>query len=145
MVRAVGYWFVYYVPGYPVTIHPARARGTLVLHDRHLLDALVDPLRYRYGGPASLLWLIWWLVPKPDLVILLDAPPEVIRARKQEVPVAETARQCAAYRALVGSMKNGHVIDASQPLEQVTREVNAVILRHLASRLARRLGLEQGG
>ena len=54
-IRALLYWFVYYGPGYFVTIRPALARFTLVLFDRHLVDALVDPKRYRYTGPSWLL------------------------------------------------------------------------------------------
>jgi thymidylate kinase len=142
VVRAVGYWFVYYVPGYYVTVRPALARDTLVLHDRHLVDALVDPKRYRYGGPAWLVRLIWRLVPKPDLVILLDAPAAVLQARKQEVPFEETARQQGAYRSLVTGMRNGHVVDASRPLEQVVGSVTDLLLDHLAARLARGLRRE---
>ncbi|MCA1685043.1 MAG: thymidylate kinase-like protein, partial [Planctomycetia bacterium] len=116
---------------------PALARFTLVLYDRHLVDTLVDPKRYRYTGPAWLLRLIWRLIPKPDLVILLDAPADVIRSRKQEVPPEETRRQCEAYRSLVGAMPNGHVVDAARPPEQVAADVDGIILRYLASRVAR--------
>ena len=137
MIRAILYWFVYYGFGYYVTIHPALARFTLVLYDRHLVDALVDPKRYRYSGPAWLLRLIWRLVPKPDLVILLDAPAEVIQARKQEVPLEETRRQREAYRSLVGTMPNGSIVDAARPFERVVADVNALILRFLATRVAR--------
>jgi thymidylate kinase len=141
-VRAVFYWFVYYTLGYCVTVRLALARATLVMHDRHLIDAVVDPRRYRYGGPLWLLRLISRLVPKSDLVILLDAPPEVLQSRKQEVAFTETARQREAYLAFVGSRKNGHVINAARPLSQVVGEVNDIILRHLTTRIARRAGLE---
>jgi thymidylate kinase len=140
--RAVFYWFVYHTLGYVATVHLALARSTLVLHDRHLVDAIVDPKRYRYAGPSWLLRLIWRLVPKPDLVILLDAPAEVLQVRKQEVPFEETARQRAAYLRLVGTMRNGHVIDVTRTLEEVIDDVNDIILRHLTTRIARRLGLE---
>jgi thymidylate kinase len=142
--RAVLYWFVYHTLGYFVTVHLALASSTLVLHDRHLVDALVDPRRYRYGGPLWLLRLIWRLIPKPDLVILLDAPPEVLQARKQEVPFEETTRQREAYLSLVRTMRNGHIVDVDRPLQEVVDEVNDLILRHLTTRIARRLGLEQG-
>jgi len=121
--------------------HHAFARSTLVLHDRHLVDAFVDPRRHRYGGPLWLLRLIWRLIHKPDLVILLDAPPGVIQARKQEVPFEETARQREAYLSLIETMKDGHVVDAARPLERVISDVNDIILRHLAARIARRSGL----
>jgi thymidylate kinase len=121
------------------------AHSTLVLHDRHLLDALVDPKRYRYSGPPWLLRLIWWFVPKPDLVILLDAPPEVLQSRKQEVPLQESERQREAYRSLVRPMSNGRIVDAARPLPQVVNEVQDLVLLHLASRTARRLGFEPVG
>jgi thymidylate kinase len=141
VLRAVGYWFVYSTLGYLVTVHLALARAGLVMHDRHLFDTLVDPRRYRYGGPLWLLRLICRLVPKPDLVFLLDAPPEVLHARKQEIAFDETARQREAYITLVGPMRNGHVVDAARPLEQVVGEVNEIILQHVAARTERRLGM----
>jgi thymidylate kinase len=139
--RAVLYWFVYHTFGYYVTVHLALASSTLVLHDRHLVDTLVDSRRYRYTGPSWLLRLIWRLIPKPDLVILLDAPAEVLQARKQEVPFEETTRQRQAYLSLVGTIRNGHVVDAARPMEQVIGEVNDIILRQLTTRIAQRFGL----
>ena len=142
VIRAVGYWFVHSTVGYLMTVHPALARSTLVVNDRHLVDALVDPRRYRYAGPRWLLRLNWRLVPKPDLVILLDAPLEVLRARKQEVSVEETARQRAAYLSFLKELRNGRVVDASQPLAQVFGQVNEIILQFMSKRICRRLGLE---
>jgi thymidylate kinase len=135
VTRAIFYWSVYYTFGYVIVVHFALVRSALVLHDRHLVDALVDPRRYRYGGPLWLLRLIWRLVPKPDLIILLDAPPGVLQARKQEVPFEETARQREAYISLVRPMKNGHVVDAARPFEHVVGDVSEIILRHLAARI----------
>jgi thymidylate kinase len=139
LVKAA-YWLVYYVLGYHVTVRPALARASLVLHHRYLVDVLVDPRRYRYGGPEWVLRLLWRLTPKPDLVILLDAPPEVIRARKTELPTAEIGRQRAAYLSLVESMTNGHVLDAAHRPERTIREATDLVLRFMAQRTARQLG-----
>ena len=140
VARAVLYWFVYYQFGYVIR-RLAMARSTLVLNDRHFVDVLVDPKRYRYGGPGWLVRLIWRVIPKPDLIVVLDAPPEVLQARKQEVSFAETARQRGAYRALAQSLRNGHVVDATRPLERVAGDVTDIVLRHLSMRVARRFGL----
>jgi O-antigen/teichoic acid export membrane protein/thymidylate kinase len=140
VIRALGYWLLYYTVGYYFGVRLALARSTLILHDRHLLDALVDPKRYRYAGPAWLLRLIWRLVPKPDVIFLLDAPPGVIQARKQDVPIGETARQRRAYLALLGTVHNGHVIDAAQPQDQVLREVRDLLLAQRNRCIARSLG-----
>lgn len=137
LVRAA-YWFAYYTLGY-ANLHRALARSTLVLHDRHFVDLLVDRKRYRYGGPSWLIHLIWRLIPKPDLVIVLDAPAEVLQRRKQEVPLAETARQRHAYLSLARSLENGYIVDATRPLREVADQVRGIVLRHLGLRMARRL------
>lgn len=140
----VAYWLVYYTFGY-VRLHLALARSTLVLNDRHFVDILVDLKRYRYGGPLWLLHLIWRVIPKPNLIIVLDAPPQVLQARKQEVSFEETARQRNAYLSLARTLRNCQVVDASQPSECVAGEVSDIILRHLTMRIARRLGLARNG
>lgn len=138
LAKAV-YWLLDYSLGYYVRVRSALARSTLVLFDRYLLDALADPRRYRYGGPPRLLPLIWRLVPKPDLVILLDAPTDVLRSRKQEVAVAETERVTGAYRRIVMTSGIGHIVDAAQPVDGVVRAAGAVILDFLRARVGRRL------
>jgi len=135
------YWLFYYTLDHYRTVRPAIAGSKLVLFHRHLLDTIVDPRRYRYGGPLWLVRLIARLLPTLDLVILLDAPPEVIQARKQEVPLEETARQRAAYRALIETLPNGHVVDATPPSDEVSATVSDVIVRYLSDRTVGRLRL----
>ncbi len=126
IIRA-GYWTLYGTLGYG-SLWLSRARSTLVLNDRHFVDILVDPVRYRYGGPRWLLKVIWQITPKPDLVILLSGPADVLQARKRELTVEETERQCCDYLALVTPMRNSHIIDATQPFEQVVRTAVSVVL-----------------
>jgi thymidylate kinase len=131
IVRA-GYWTLYNTAGH-LSVYWAKARATLVLYDRHFVDILVDPVRYRYGGPRWLLQLIWRVMPKPDAIILLNAPPEVLQARKQELTLKETERQCRDYLALVQKEKTGHVVNAAQPSELVMHDVCKIIfdlIRH---------------
>ena len=144
-LRALCYWFVFYGPGYYLTVRPELARSGLVLYDRHLLDALVDPLRYRYAGPMWLLRMICRFIPKPHLVILLDAPAHVVQPRKREVPVEETALQREKYLRLVRAMPNGRIVDASRPLDEVVATVNAILLDHLAARSKARFGRPAAG
>ena len=98
-------------------------KNELLICDRYYHDLLVDPRRYRYGGPMSAARLIGKLMPQPDLWLLLDAPALVLQARKQEVPLAETDRQRVAYLEFVGSQKNYRIVDASQPLDRVIADV----------------------
>jgi thymidylate kinase len=114
------------------------SQNALLLHDRHMLEVQIDPKRFRFAGPK---WLARWitrLIPKPDLVIVLDAPAEVLQSRKQEVPLAETARQLDAYRTLTREMPGGRIIDATQPLEGVVNDVKRAIIEFAAARTSRR-------
>jgi thymidylate kinase len=102
-------------------------KNTLLICDRYFHDLLIDPRRYRYGGPMWMARLIAALMPQPRLWVLLDAPPEVLRQRKQEVAPEETARQREAYLAFVRRRRRHAIVDAAQPLEQVEAEVQWAI------------------
>jgi thymidylate kinase len=129
-------YFVFdYTAGHFLKVRP-MATNSLVVFDRYYHDILVDPVRYRYGGSGWLVRLGARLVPRPDAFILLDAPVEVLRARKQEVTAAETARQRSAYLELVGRMPNGHVIDATRPVERVVADVRDTIIETMRRRRA---------
>jgi thymidylate kinase len=144
ILRAVLYWLPYHCFTYPAG-RVAHARNTLILYDRHLIDALVDPKRYRYGGPAWLLRGICRLISKPDLIMVLDAAPHVVQSRKQEVPLEETARQRDGYLSLGRAFKNFHVINAQLPEGYVIEQINDAVVRHLSNRVARRLNLQSMG
>ena len=95
------------------------SRQGFVLFDRYHGDLLVDPKRYRYGGPLWLARLASRWMPQPDLVIYLDAPAEVLLSRKQEVSAAALKTSRAAYLALAASSPRIQVIDASGSLPAV--------------------------
>jgi thymidylate kinase len=113
-------------------------KDTVLLCDRYYHDLLVDPRRYRFGAPLWTANLIGRLMPQPRLWILLDAPAEVLQARKQEVPLEETARQCHAYRTFVGGLRDHVIVDASHPLDDVLRNaeraINEAVLKDEGSR-----------
>jgi thymidylate kinase len=121
--------------------YPRLVSSTLVIFDRYYHDLIVDPRRYRYGAPLSWARLLGRTIPQPDLVFILDAPPEIIQARKQEVPFAESARQRAAYLDLVPCLRAAHVLDATQPLDRVVADVIRIVLARLEARAAVRLDL----
>jgi thymidylate kinase len=102
-------------------------KAELLLCDRYYHDLLVDPIRYRYGGPMSIARLIGTLMPRPRLWVLLDAPTEILQARKQEVQAEESARQRQAYLSLVRKQRNYVIVDASQPLGKVITDVEHAI------------------
>lgn len=136
LLNAIRCWL-----GYWARVRPALVRSTFVGFDRYYHDVLVDPRRYRYGGPRWLARLTCACVPNPDLWILLDAPASVIRARKDEISLAEIERQRLLYRELVAHLLGGHVVDASRAPDEVAHSVARIIIHFLAARTARRFAL----
>ena len=138
LVKAA-WWAVCYTLGYYASIRPTVARAGWVVNHRYLPDAIVDRARYRYSGPVWPMRALWKIAPKPDLLFLLDAPAEVIQARKKEVAPEETRRQREAYRAVVRDLPFARVIDASQPLDAVVAQVEQTIVGFLGERTSRQL------
>jgi thymidylate kinase len=134
-------WWLDFTIGYCVDVFPRLVSSTFVLFDRYYCDLSVDHQRYRYGGPTWLVTLVGKLIPSPNIVILLQAPVEVIRARKQEVPDAEIARQIALYKRALRRMPNGYVVDSSRPLGEVVSAVEEIILAYMSARAEKRLRL----
>jgi thymidylate kinase len=126
--------------GSHLRIRPVTFRGGLVLIDRYYYDFFVDQRRYRLSVPLFIVRLGFFFLKKPDLVLLLDAPADVLRRRKQEVAPAETERQRSAYRELVQGLGNGRVLDATQAPEKVSADINRVILEFMAQRTSKRRG-----
>jgi len=107
----------------------ASSRNGIVLYDRYHADLLVDPRRYRYGGPLCLARLASRCMPQPDLVIFLDAPVEILLSRKQEVAKVTLETSRGAYLALATHNPRIRIIDASQPLQHVVGSVVNLIER----------------
>lgn len=128
------YYLLEYNLGYWFKIRPALVRSTLVLFDRYYDDLLIDPKRYRYGGPMGLARWLRRFIPRPDLFLVLDVPVEGLLKRKQEVLPEELRRQVQAYRAFALKTPNAYLLDGSLSSAEVTREAQWIILDHLRAR-----------
>lgn len=111
-----------------------QRRGRLVLFDRYAYDALL-PTRFQYSrlGRARR-WLLAHACPAPELVVLLDAPGEVLYERKGEKTAALLESQRRAYRGLLSRLPRAVIVDASREAEQVRPEVTAIIWREYVRR-----------
>jgi thymidylate kinase len=137
VARLFAYVLDYWL-GYQLLIRPLLARSGLVVFDRYFDDMLIDPKRYRYGGPMWLAQALRSVIPKPDLVLVLDADEEVFLSRKQEVPLNEVRRQRHLYRTFTAGYTSTRIMDASRSILQVTAESAGAILKYLSERLERR-------
>ena len=121
-------WFHQAVAGY------YRLRGYIVLSDR---DFFADyyaydvansdprrPLTSRIHG-----FMLRHFYRRPDLVILLDASPETMFARKGEATLELLQQRRQEYLQLQHAVRHFEVVDASGPLDEVAREVRDRICR----------------
>ncbi len=125
-VAKLGWLWLHWWVGWFRWLRRAGRTGA-VLFDRYHADLLVDPRRYRYGGPARLARLASRLMPQPDLVVFLDAPPDVLLARKQEVGREALEMSREKYLRLCTGHARFRVIDASRPLDEVVAEVMGML------------------
>jgi thymidylate kinase len=109
-----------------------RRRGRIVVldrsfyHDYYAYDVAPNGAR----SPARRIhgFFLERVYPKPDLVICLDAPAEVLYARKPEAPVEWLERRRAEYLDLARVAPNFVVVDAARPLAEVEADVEAAVL-----------------
>jgi hypothetical protein len=106
-----------------------------VIFDRYYHDLLIDPLRYRYGGPVGLAKFLGRLVPPPDLLFLvLDADDEVILSRKREVPLDELRRQRESYQGFTKGVKRATLVKTDRGIERTVEEASRFVVECLAQR-----------
>lgn len=108
-----------------------QQRGYLVVYDRHFIfDMLPGPSDL--GTKRRLTervhnWFLRAVYPRPDVVVFLDAPSEILAARKQEVPEWYLQQNRENLLEKRPYAKEWIVIDASQPLERVIDQIAAAI------------------
>jgi thymidylate kinase len=104
-------------------------RGRVVVFDRHFFSDYyaydVEAGRRRSASRRVHGFLLAY--PKPDLVVYLDAPPEVLLARKGEGTLESLARRRNEYLSLAGVTERFAVVDASHSLDEVTERVAEAI------------------
>lgn len=107
-------------------------RGEVVLCDRHPIEAGAtpspEPSWVRRGKQVGSR-----LLPAPDLVVLLDAPPQLLLARKGEHDVELLGRMQQALQQVAES-RGGVIVDATQDPETVLSSVEQSIWDRLAGR-----------
>jgi hypothetical protein len=112
-----------------------RARSSLVVLERGWLDLAVDPRRYRLSPRPRAVRLLGRLLPRPDVVLLLEAGADIVEARKDELEAGEIERQMREWRALLPRAGGrAHRLDATGPPEEVLERAWQAIHRELERR-----------
>jgi thymidylate kinase len=110
-----------------------RRRGAIAVLDRdffcdYYASAIAEPstgrpLDVRLHGYVLRRWYR-----RPDLTIMLDAPAEVLHARKGQDSIEGLERRRQEYLSLASVLPAFRTVDATRPLDDVTDEVIAFIV-----------------
>lgn len=110
-----------------------QMQGYIVLYDRHFLfDFSLDGIDSDKWPFEERLhrWILTRLYPRPDLVIYLDAPAEVLFSRKGEKTPKELENRRQAFIRQGTHAHNFVRIDSTQPLDKVCAEVCTLIAEY---------------
>ena len=121
--------------GYLLHTRNCLCRSGLVIFDRYFADVLIDPERYRYGGPPWLPEFLCRFVPPANpLTLVLDADDDVIFGRKRELSPEELSYQREAYRRFAHGSTSTVIIDTGTNLERSRAKIVSVVLERLSQR-----------
>jgi len=120
-----------------IIVNKLKAEKKLIVFDRYYYDYFVDIARYQYNLPECFVRFFEFMIPNPDLVFVLDADPQVMYERKQELPLKELQRQRGKYQRVAKMVKNVQFLDANQNAECVIEEATKKLLLKQAERTTR--------
>jgi thymidylate kinase len=110
-----------------------QLRGRIVIFDRHFIADYyaydVAKYRDRQHPLARRLHglMLARFYPRPDLVVMLDAPPDLFLGRKGEGTLESIERRRTEYRAFGRGLPRFSVVDASRPLPVILDELVSVV------------------
>ena len=114
--------------------YAAAWRGTIVLCDRHPLEVLAVPPRRSRPAAALEGALARRLTPRPDAIVVLDAPVGILLARKDEHSAATLERWRAGYRRVFGDDPRAVIVSTVDPLGTSVARVSQVVWEALSER-----------
>lgn len=106
-----------------------RATGAIVIFDRYTYDAAIPPRGGLIALKRAYFWLLAHMLPSPDLTVLLDAPVEVLDARKPDAAAAHRTGDAIALREMAGRLPHAAIVDASGSSAAVLADVTTRIWR----------------
>lgn len=132
----ISYYTLDYIIGWQKCVRNDVHYDRYSVFDRYSYDFIVDPMRTKLNLPESVRKFFVKLTPQPKIVFCLDASPDVIYKRKQELSLEEITRQISEYRKLANTdTERFKVINAEQTPEEMAREAAAIVIGRYTEKL----------
>ena len=115
-----------------LTAAARRRRGESVALDRHPLEATIGPPTSKRTTIARR-WILAHLLPRPEAVVVLMAPAEVLHRRKPEHDLDDVRAKRDRYLAL--AQDRGYpVVDTTADPSEVVAEIERIVHETVARR-----------
>lgn len=120
-------WFRQFVAWY------YQARGYIVIFDRHFYfdyykHHIANISAGRTVSDRAHGLMLKHIFPKPDLVICLDAPAEVLFSRKGEGTVDLLEQRRQEYLRFQNDVKNFVTVDTTQSMDEVASQITKIVM-----------------
>ena len=112
-------------------IRPHKKSGGIFWSDRHFIDFVADPQRFRVRLPDFIRWSLWRFVPSADLTIILMTNVETLQCRTGEIGFEQSQNQIDAYERVLWRESDFIRIDASQSIDQSSAQLERLIIDQL--------------
>ena len=109
-----------------------RIFGKNVICDRYLYDVVVNiavESDYSNDRIESMLRKISYLLPKPNLLFLVDLPEEIAYQRKDDVPTIEYLKKRREIYLDIGKEYGIVILDGSKKLKDLECEIEEKVFR----------------
>jgi hypothetical protein len=134
LIRITYYWLDY-VLGYMFFVRLDSKYSRFSIFDRYSYDFLVDPTRTRLNLPMWLRKIYVKCMPQPKVGFYLDANPEVVYKRKQELTIDEITRQNKIYSDLASSNKRFYTLDSNRPPIESINDAIKILIENFTDKL----------
>ena len=122
--------------GYWLKIFPLKVKSHLVMYDRYFTDIMADPLRYRIKNNQFVIKLMHYILPKPDIWIILDLPSHILLQRKQELTFEMSERLRYSYLELQHFLPNCIVINNDEEMDKTVNKATIFIFNYMQQKIA---------
>jgi thymidylate kinase len=107
-----------------------RLRRSLIVFDRYFYDFLAVKRNSKF-----LFWTISKIIPRPDLIFIIEASPEKIYERKKELNIEEIKRRLILYKSeKLSGLAPVVFINSEKSLNDISAKIEKEVAKKLLER-----------
>ena len=131
----LSYIIIRYNINWLTSIYFRYISSTIFLFDRYFIDLYADPKRYRVNLGLNWIKIAYKFIIKPDIIIILDVAPKILKSRKKEVSMQESLQQYTKYKEIKKLHENIFIINGNKNTFEVLSDCEDVICQTFSEKM----------